>query len=682
MHCKLIIKFIITFSIFLSSSIHSFTYGQKKQEIDSLENLLQQIENNEEKISDKDMVFLYVKLANHYKVRDINKATDFAYNALKLAKNINFEKGIAHSFGVIGSLYNSTGEYDSAIIYYNNALDFYKKTNDSVYIAKMFNNIGLSHDYQGKMEIAVSYYLKSLDIKQQLKDTTGIITCLNNIGASFFYLEKYNEALKYYKMCIPLSKQVNDNEGLVMANLNIGETYRKIGQYELALEFLLKANEQNKTVKSNFLQTLIYDNIGLSYMELGNNKKAIDYLKKSIEVNLILNDKDALLNNYTAIGSFYHKTNNLTQAVDYYTKAYQISSNAGFLKPASDNAKKISQIYSQMQNYKQALHYHQIYSSLRDSVINTESNKLVNEMKIKYETEKKDNQISLLKKEKEISDIKIKNSQKEKLFFIVIALALIVVSFLLFILYNNKKRTGKILQEKNKQLKKLNYTKDKFISILAHDLKNPFAGFVRITDALKNNYKNIDNSKKIKYIETINNSAKNLNYLLNNMLRWAVIQNDKADINLSEIKLSEILTETKNILSDFAQQNNTKILIQIPENTIVLADKSFIIILLNNLITNAIKFSDKNKPVFVSAKKNNKFVQISIKDNGIGIAQKDIKKLFSLDENPKKIGNHKNKGTGMGLILCKEITEKMNGKIWVESEPGKGSEFIFTLPVA
>ena len=287
----------------------------------------------------------------------------------------------------------------------------------------------------------------------------------------------------------------------------------------------------------------------------------------------------------------------------------------------------------------------------------------------------------MLRKEKEISDIKIKNSQKEKLFFTVSAFALIAVSFSLFILYNNKKRTGKILQEKNEQLNKLNYTKDKFISILAHDLKNPFAGFVRITDALKNNYNNIDNSKKIRYIETINNSAKNLNYLLNNMLRWAVIQNDKADINLSEINIYEIFAETKNILSDFAQQNNTEILSQIPEDTIVLADKSFILIMLNNLITNAIKFSDKNKPIFVSVKKNNKSVQISVKDNGIGIAQKDIKKLFSLDESPKKIGTHKNKGTGMGLILCKEITEKMNGKIWVESELGKGSEFIFTLPV-
>lgn len=657
------------------------SYGQKNTEIDSLKNLLYQIENNKKTISDKDMVFLYVKLANHYKVRDINIATDLAYKALKLAKKVNFEKGIAHSFGIIGSLYNSTGKYDSAIVYYNNALDFYKKTNDSVYMAKVLNNIGLSHDYQGKMEMAVSYYIKSLDIKQKLNDTTGIITCLNNIGALFFYLEKYDEALKYYKMCIPLSKQVNDNEGFVMANLNIGETYRKIEQYELALEFLLKANEQNKTVKSNYLQALIYDNIGLTYMELGNNKKAIDFLEKSVEVNLILNDKDALLNNYNAIGSFYHKTNNLTQAVDYYTKAYEISSNAGFLKPASNNAEKLSQIYSELQNYKQSMHYHLIYSSLRDSVINIESNKRIDEMRIKYETEKKDNQISLLKKEKEISDIKIKNSQKEKLFFIVSVIALIAISFLLFFLYNNKKRTGKILQEKNKQLNKLNYTKDKFISILAHDLKNPFAGFVKITDALKNNYNNIDNSKKIKYIETINSSAKNLNYLLNNMLHWAVIQNDKADINLSKINISDLFAETKKILSDFAQQNNTKILSQIPENTTVLADKTFILIVFNNMIINAIKFSDKNKPVFVSAKRINNFVQISVKDNGIGIAHKDIEKLFSLDENPKKIGSHKNKGTGMGLILCKEITEKMNGKIWVKSELGKGSEFIFTLPV-
>jgi signal transduction histidine kinase len=670
------------FIFFLSAnSICSNVFCQNTLNIDSLENVIVKAEAQKTELPEEELVHIYIKLANHYNERKINLSEQYVTKAMSLSRKINFEEGMAHAQGMKGSLLKSQGEYDSAIVYYQKSLDYFELVGDTAYIAKMYNNIGLSYDFKGELEIAVAHYMKSLKAKQQLKDTMGIITCLNNIGASFYFLEKYDEALKYYKMCIPLEKEIDDFEGLAMSYLNIGETYRKLGDYKHALELLLQADEINKTVKNNYLQAMIYDNIGLTYMELGENEKAVQYFDKSIEVNLILNDNEALLNNYTAIGSFHHKNGNLPQAVNYYTKAYEIANKAGFIKPVSDVAKQLSEIYQEQNNFKKALYFNRIYSNLRDSVISIESNKLINEMRIKYESEQKDNEIKLLNKEKEIADIKIRDSQKQKALYIAGAGILLLALILVFVLYHIKKRTGKLLEQKNAQLRVLNFTKDKFISILAHDLKNPFSGFVRITRALNENFNSIPEDKKKQYINTLSESARSLNDLLQNMLQWAVIQNKPTQAAGTEINVSELLNQVITLLSDFAKQNNTLIHNRISDDLKLLADKTYLTIIFNNLLTNAVKFSDGKNTVTVSARCSGEFAEISVSDEGVGMKKKDIEKLFKLDEDPKSIGNHLKKGTGMGLILCKEMAEKMNGTLRAESEVGKGSVFTLTLPL-
>ncbi len=667
--------------IFLLQIIHSNIFSQKNPALDSLLKIVAMAEAKKTDLPEEELVRIYLRLANHYHHREFDKAEKYLAKAMSVSRRINYEEGIAHAQGMRGTLFLTKGAYDSAIYYFKKSLGYYELVGDTAFIAKMHNNIGLSYDFMGKIETAISFYMKSLKAKQQLKDTIGIITCLNNIGISFFTLERYDEAIKYHKMCLPLEKKVNDVEGLVMSYLNIGETYRNAEEFDLALKYLISANEQNKRVHNNYLQAMIYDNLGLTYMKLGQKEKALTFLKKSMEINLMINNKEALLSNYSSIADYYYNSGELDMAGQYYIKVYDLSSTIGFIKPASDAAKKLSEIFAKIPNYKRALHYHQIYSELRDSVISIESNKLINEMRIKYETEQKDNEIKLLNKENEIAEIKVRDSQKEKILYVTIAAVLLLVLILVFVLYHIKKRTGKLLKQKNDQLRVLNFTKDKFISILAHDLKNPFSGFVRMTHALNDNYHAIPEDKKKQYINTLSVSAKKLNDLLWNMLQWATIQNNLTQASRTKLNVNELVNEVIDLLSDFAKHNNSVIHNRVPEDLTIKADKTYLTIIFNNLLTNAIKFSDGENTVIVSTNVTDEFVEIAVSDEGVGMNKEDINKLFKLDEDPKSIGNHAQKGTGLGLILCKDMLEKMNGTLKVESKVGVGSVFMLYLPL-
>jgi signal transduction histidine kinase len=237
------------------------------------------------------------------------------------------------------------------------------------------------------------------------------------------------------------------------------------------------------------------------------------------------------------------------------------------------------------------------------------------------------------------------------------------------------------LVEMNNELNELNASKDKFFSIIAHDLKNPFSTIIGYSDMLKEemksgNYETIKESAIL-----INTSAVQTLSLLENLLEWANSQRGKISFNPVPINLRELLVEEFSLLDDMATGKNIELKSYLTDNLIVSADRNMIKTIFRNLISNAIKFTHKNGKVEVKAVRDNRHVEISVSDNGIGMTSNTKAKLFRIDGDLTTNGTEDEKGTGLGLFLCKEFVEKNGGKIWVESESGKGSTFKFILPL-
>lgn len=229
-------------------------------------------------------------------------------------------------------------------------------------------------------------------------------------------------------------------------------------------------------------------------------------------------------------------------------------------------------------------------------------------------------------------------------------------------------------------LQELNATKDKFFSIIAHDLKNPISSFRNMTEVVLKEYNEFNEEERLEIINLINDSAKFIQSLLENLLTWSRAQRGKIVYKPEYQDLGFIAKNNVSLLQVQAESKKLTLISEIPENTIAYIDANMITTVLRNLMSNAIKFTPQYGKVKVYAEEERDEYIITVEDNGVGIEPADLNKLFKLDTNRTTEGTNEEKGTGLGLILCKEFVDKHSGRIWAESEVGKGSKFRFTLP--
>lgn len=236
------------------------------------------------------------------------------------------------------------------------------------------------------------------------------------------------------------------------------------------------------------------------------------------------------------------------------------------------------------------------------------------------------------------------------------------------------------IENHREQLKESNASKDKFFSIIAHDLRNPIAGFLNLTEILTNNFDVFSENESKEFIKVMNQASKQLYNLLENLLQWSRAQTGSLKHEPKSVSIKEMIKNTLDTLMLNIENKRIKININIDKDSIVFVDENMITTVIRNLISNAIKFSHPEGIISIRSIKKNEIIELLIIDNGIGIKKEDQNRLFRIDQNVTSLGTSEERGTGLGLILCKEFVEKNGGEIWVESELNKGSSFIFTLP--
>ena len=254
----------------------------------------------------------------------------------------------------------------------------------------------------------------------------------------------------------------------------------------------------------------------------------------------------------------------------------------------------------------------------------------------------------------------------------------------------------KILEDKNLELEKLNIdlkkseeglrelnnSKDKFFSILAHDLKNPFASIIGLADFLTDEMDSLNTDETKKIARSISHSSKRVHRLLENLLKWSLIQTGRIKFDPVAFNLSNLISETAELFTPTADAKNISLQTEFNHNTLVYADMNMIETAIRNIISNAIKFTNTGGRILIKTIQQNQFIRVDVIDNGVGIRESDLDKIFRIEEHTNISGTGNEKGTGIGLVLSKEFVERNGGKIWFSSEYGKGSQFNITIPVA
>lgn len=244
-----------------------------------------------------------------------------------------------------------------------------------------------------------------------------------------------------------------------------------------------------------------------------------------------------------------------------------------------------------------------------------------------------------------------------------------------------RKKTEKELMESRARLSEANFTKDRFFSIIGHDLKSPFNSIVGFSEILLEKINKKDYNGIEKHAEIIHDSSHRVINLLTNLLEWSRTQTGKIEFKPEYLELEVQINDVVELLNDSAQRKSIFISKRLPHNIPVVADKSMIKTILRNLISNAIKFTNPGGEIIISVEQNSKELIVSVADNGVGIKKEDINNLFRIDCSTSTFGTNEETGTGLGLLLCKEFIEMHGGKIWAESDGVSGSVFNFSLPL-
>lgn len=244
------------------------------------------------------------------------------------------------------------------------------------------------------------------------------------------------------------------------------------------------------------------------------------------------------------------------------------------------------------------------------------------------------------------------------------------------------KRSHDLLQQKNRELEEINASKDTFFSIISHDLKNPFTGLLNLTQLLRDDLDELEHEEIREFADLINESAEQYYKLLQNLLQWARLERGQMEYNPEQVNLKELVTQSLSLFAVNAEDKQIELKNKIIDDSSVYADPNMLDTVIRNLLSNAIKFTPEGGHVEVQSAKENGHIQLAVVDSGIGIGQEQQEKLFRVGEVFTTEGTKEEKGTGLGLLLCKQLVEKNNGLITIDSTPGEGTAIQVTLPLS
>ncbi len=636
--------------------------------IDSLETKLDSVDGVER-------IKLLNKLSGAYWGTSTSQSMKYAKEALAEADSLSYKKGMFSALTNIGNVFWLKAEYDSAIAVYKQSLDLAKDLGDSRPLAVASFNIAMLNNETGNYADALKYFLTSLKYYQEANDLNGVAEAHNGIGSVYWSMKNYEKALYYFKKFLRQKEKLNDSSGVVMALNNIGLIYKDLGQYDKALRNYERALKIKLKLGNLYSIETGYNNIGLLFIARKKPDEAIPYLNKALKLAEEIDDKTGIVTSSGNLGKAYLLLKNYKKAEDYFNKAFSLAKQIDSKKLIGDVYENFISFYKELGDYKKALEYSEKYSKIKEELFSSEINKKVAELQVKYETAQKENEINKLKNAKRIQNYELNKERNFRNFLLISSVLFILFGLAIFYAY-------KVKTDANEQLKQLNSTKDVFISIISHDLKNPFHSIIAFSDMMIKDFDSLSDEEKILSLKEINKAAKSSNELLDNLLSWSMSQRGMIPLIPQKINLRQIVNTTLEVLRPSAKRKNIIVKNNVPGDLYIYADQNTISTVVRNLITNSIKFTREGGEVVISAKKSGNKIEVDISDSGIGIKQEDLDNLFRIDAIQTTYGTAKEKGTGIGLILCKEFIDKNGGRIWAESEVGKGSHFKFVLPSA
>lgn len=670
----------------------------------------------------KERVDVLNYLSNLLKRSSFEKSSTYAEEALRISKEDNYSFGEGNALNNLGFAEYAQNRLDKAEELFHSALTIFREIKDEKEIARTQNQLGLIHWRRNQFVSAFRRYREAFNLANNAGAQELAAEALNYMGLIYWKWSDYGKAIDYFFRSLKIKETLDDKFEIALTLNNIAFVYNEMNQIEQSIIYSNKVLEMTRTLKDNYVLGRVLNNLGVSYFKKKIYDKAASYQNESLRIKELAGDKSGMAYSYNDLGNIFLAGKKYEEALMYYNKSLEIRkqlkdkfgiasvlfniaevqrekgdaaiSQASF-KSALDYALSIgnkrleaniyhelSEINRKRGNNDLAFTYLRKYSAILDSVWSKETRDKILELSVIYDVDSKDHELR-------IKNLEIEKEQNKTIYgYIVFFLALIAI-VVLYIRYSSVKqvkkqleKVNKDIEEKSKALESAIKSRDRFFSIISHDLKSPFFGLKGLAEILAEDSDELTVEEKNLFLVKLNRTVKDIYMLLENLLDWSRIQSKRMEYNPEVFDLFDELSHSLFLLTQNAERKSIKLINAVPEGTIVLADRRMIHSVIQNLVTNAIKFTYEKGKVEITAQSLENVVIVNVIDHGIGMPSEFKDKLFEIDLQTTSRGTNDEKGTGLGLIICKELIEMNGGQISFVSQESKGTTFTFTLPRA
>ena len=624
-----------------------------------------------------------LKISFELLFNDPEKASEYTEEALKIATGLKDEEKKGRVYFANAQINHRLGKKNLALELLTDAREIYTKLNNKFQISQIDNITGLIYTDLKRYDLALDIFTRVLNYYNETGRLADYASILINVANIFLDKKNFDKALEGYFKVLEIEKKLDlkNKELLGIVYCNIGETYYNKGQYDLAFKYRKMSLDTYEEM--NFLDGIanLQMDVGMSLMKLKDFSQASEYLNKAltnykkikysegtrrvIESMVLLSLERNQMDNALGLCWELEKMSLADQDSAMLSKCYGI----------------YAKIYHQTGEYESAAHYYKKYIQAKENLDAKENRQRMTELQNAFETEQKDYENKTLRQENELQREKL-NSRDNLL--IAVTFGVLITFTLLIVLFKKEKKIRHIneqIQEQNRRLEEHIVSKDKFFSILGHNLKNPFWAVLGQNRLLEDEYDELTESERKELISRIGSSANNVYKLFEDLLRWARTQQNAIEVEKERLSLKTLIESSIRPYASMAENKKVRIEVSVREETEIEGDRFMLETVIGNLIDNAIKFSLQEEMILVSGYSTGETVVIRVEDYGVGMAQEKLEKLFRIDEDISSAGTLNEKGTGLGLIICKEFVEKHGGTIKVESREGKGTAFNVILPV-
>jgi signal transduction histidine kinase len=677
-------KQLITLTAFLSFLI---CFSQTN-EIDSLTIQLAYQKQDSSKV--KTSIQLVKALYNH---KDFKKAILYIDQTEKLSIQLDYTKGIADANYYKALIYSQRDDYFNAIDHFTKARASYQNLNDALGVAQVNNNIGLIEIRRGNYVTGLKLSLSALQIFEEQHLSTELSIAYNNLAEAYYNTHQIDEALEFNFKALAVREQLRDSSGIKVSTKNIAELYSERREHRRAIEFYEKLLAIIDTEKDQKLKGDILPKIGAEYLRFNAFDKAAEYLAEGLKFNRDLKNDDGVLSALNTLANLNLKQNNMRLAEMQLNEAYALAQRSDNKLELLKNYRLQKELDSTKGAFQSAFQWQSQYYKLKseldknvapqipERIIGLNADNLLDPNKPQIQE-----QIDAINKSQE-------QNKNLKFYLYGLIAALIVALTFLIITFSKRKNDLKLVDDykyqneqirlKNENISKqiadleeINNVKDRLFSIVSHDLKDSISSIKGFIDLLRE--EGISQEEFYELIPELSENADNASLLLFNLLNWSKTQLQNLEPNPELFNIQDVF-KTKMALIEQKVEQKRIVLIDESQRELIYADKSMIEIVIQNLLTNAVKFSRTGDMITISNKKQNGNTLICIEDTGVGIAKENLDKLFKSNAFTT-IGTKNEKGTGLGLSICKELVELNKGRIWVESTVNVGTKFYVELP--